>query len=123
MKSGTITRIASVANVKKKQDVINEAIANNRSLHLATLMDPCHLKHAELTELEQQSGGRAVLRGDNVIEDAVGAVFTEQGASASHLTAAKVWDTMSRLPGMSGEANGAVSAHTQVEINVASSLL
>ena len=37
-------------------------------------------------------------------------VFTEQGASASHMTAATVLDTISRLPGMSGEANDAVSA-------------
>ena len=48
-------------------------------------------------------------------------VFTGQGASASHLTAAKVLDTISRLLGMSGEANDAVYAYTQVKMSDASS--
>ena len=33
--------------------------------------------------------------------------FTEQGASASHMTAAKVLDVISKLPGSSGQASGA----------------
>ena len=44
------------------------------------------------------------------------AAFTEQGASASHITAAKVLDVISRLPGCSGQASDAASAHTQVEM-------
>ena len=41
------------------------------------------------------------------------ALFTEHGTSASHMTAAKVLDT--RLPfAITGEANDAVSAFTQV---------
>ena len=39
-------------------------------------------------------------------------VFTEQGASASHLTAAEVLDVISRLLGCSRQASDAVSAHT-----------
>ena len=38
------------------------------------------------------------------------AVFTEQGSSASQMTAAKVMDIISRLPGCSGQAADAVSA-------------
>ena len=44
------------------------------------------------------------------------AVCTEQGASVSHLTAAKALDLISRLPGCSGQATDAVSAYTQVEM-------
>ena len=41
------------------------------------------------------------------------AVFSEQGSSASQMTAAKVMDIMSRLPGCSGQAADAVSTKTQ----------
>ena len=44
------------------------------------------------------------------------AVFTEQGSSASQMTAAKVMDIISRLPGCSGQAADAVSAYTQVKM-------
>ena len=40
------------------------------------------------------------------------AVFTEQGSSASQMTAVKVMDITSRLPGCSGQAADAVSAYT-----------
>ena len=51
------------------------------------------------------------------------AVFTEQGSSASQVTAAKVMDIVSRLPGCAGQAAHAVSAHTQVKMEDASKLL
>ena len=50
-------------------------------------------------------------------------VFTEQGASASHITAAHVLDVISRLPGCSGQASDAVSAYTQVKMKDAPKLL
>ena len=40
-------------------------------------------------------------------------LFTEQGSSASQMTAAKVMDIISKLPGCSGQAADAVSAYTQ----------
>ena len=43
------------------------------------------------------------------------AVFTEQGSSASQMTAAKVMDIISRLPGCDGQAPDEVSAFTQVK--------
>ena len=53
--------------------------------------------------------GRVVLRGDIVKDDSGSyAVFTEQGSSASQMTAAKIMDIISRLP-------DAVSAYTQVK--------
>ena len=51
------------------------------------------------------------------------AVFTEQGSSASQMTAAKVMDIISRLPGSAGQAADSVSAHTQVKMEDAPKLL
>ena len=51
------------------------------------------------------------------------AVFTEQGSSASLMTAAKVMDIISRLPGCAGQAADAVSAYTQVKMEDAPILL
>ena len=51
------------------------------------------------------------------------AVFTEQGSSASLMTAAKVMDIVSRLLGCAGQAADAVSAYTQVKVEDAPTLL
>ena len=51
------------------------------------------------------------------------AVFTERGSSASQITAAKVIDIISRLPGCAGQAKDAVSAKTQVKMEDAPTLL
>ena len=68
--------------------------------------------------------GRIVLRGDIVKNDSGSyAVFTEQGSSASQMTAAKVRDITSRLLGYAGQAADAVSAYTQVKMEDAPSLL
>ena len=81
------------------------------------LMDICHLKNAELEAKYQKYKGRVVLRGDIVKDDSGSyAVFTEQGSSASQMTAAKVVDIISRLPGCAGRAADAVSAYTLVKM-------
>ena len=51
------------------------------------------------------------------------AVFTEQGSSASQMTAAKVMDIFSRLPGYAGQAADAVFANTQVKMEDAPTLM
>ena len=57
-----------------------------------------------------------VLRDDIVKHDSGSyAVFTEQGSSASPVTAAEIMDIISRLPGCDGQAADAVSAYTQVK--------
>ena len=67
--------------------------------------------------------GRVVLRGDTVKDDSGSyAVFTEQGSSASQMTAAKVMDISSRPPGCEGQAADAVSVYTQVKLEDAPSL-
>ena len=77
----------------------------------------CHLKNADLETKHQKYKGRVVLRGDIVKDDSgTDAVFTEQGSSASQMTAAKVMDIISRLPGCAGQAADAVSAYTQVKM-------
>ena len=60
-----------------------------------------------------------MLKGDSGLY----AVFTEQGSSASQMTAAKVMDVKSTLPGCAGQAVDAISAFTQVKIEDAPSLL
>ena len=83
-----------------------------RKVHFASLMDLCHLKNAELETKHQKYKGRIVLRGDIVKDDSGSyAVFKEQGSSASQMTAAKVMDIISRLPGCAGQAADAVSAY------------
>ena len=76
-----------------------------------------HLKNAELEAKHQKYKGRVVLRGDIVKDDSGScAVFTEQGSSASQMTAAKVMDIISRLLDCDGQAADAVSAYTQVKM-------
>ena len=72
----------------------------------------------------QKYKSRVVLRG-NIVKDDSGsyAVFTEQGFSASQMTAAKIMDIISRLPGCDGQAVDAVSVYTQVKMEDAHKLL
>ena len=61
-----------------------------KNVHFVTLMDICHLRNAGLEPQLQMYKGRVVLRGDIVNDDSAAcAVFTEQGSSASQMTAAK----------------------------------
>ena len=90
----------------------------------ASFMDKCHLKNVELEAKHQKYKGRVVFRGDIVKDDSGSyAVFIEQGSSASQMTAAKIMDIISRLPGCDGQAADAVSAKTQVKMEDAHKLL
>ena len=72
----------------------------------------------------QKYKGRVVLRDDIVNDDSGSyAVFTEQGSSASQMTAAKVTDVKTRLPTCAAQAPDAVSAYTQVKMEDAPRLL
>ena len=113
-----------LTRVRSKSEVIDEARTKGAKVHFASLMDICHLKNAELETKHQKYKGRVVLRGDIVKDDFVSyAVFTEQGSSASQMTAAKVMDIISRLPGCAGRAADAVSANTLVKMEDAPKLL
>ena len=97
--------------------MIDEARTSGAKVHFASLMDICHLKNAELEAMHQKYKGRVVLRNDILKDDSESyAVFTEQSSSASQMTAAKIMDIISRLPGCDGQAADAVSAYTQVKM-------
>ena len=78
-------------------------------------MDICHLKkcgvRTQITEVQRQS--RALVRHRKRRLWSLRS-FTEQGSSASEMTAAKIMDVIARLPGCDGQAADAVSAYTQV---------
>ena len=113
-----------LTKVRSKSEVIDDARTKGAKVHFASLMDICHLKNAELEAKHQKNKGRVVLRGDFVKDDSGSyAVFTEQGSSASQMTAAKIMDIISRLPGCAGQAADAVSAHTQIKVEDAPKLL
>ena len=107
----------NVTKVRSKKEVIDEARTQGAKVHFASLMDICHLKNAELEAKHQKYQGRVVLR-DDIVKDDSGsyAVFTEQGSSASQMTAAKIMDIRSRLPGCAGQAADALPAYTQVQM-------
>ena len=114
----------NLTKVRSKKEVIDEARMSGATVHFASSMDICDFKNAELEAKHQKYKGRVVLRGDIVKDDSgAHAVFTEQGSSASQMTAAKIMDIISRLPGCDGQATDAVSAYTQVKMEDAHKLL
>ena len=103
--------------------MIEEARTKGAKVHFASLMDICQKKKAEMEAKGQKYKGRVVLRGDIVKDDSGSyAVFTEQGSSASQMTAAKIMDIISRLLGCDGQAADAVSACTQAKMEDAHKL-
>ena len=86
-------------------------------------MDTCHLTNANGWQ-EHQNTKVDLYSEDDSVKDVSGAhaVFTEQGSSASQMTAAKIMDIISRLPGCDGQAADAVSAYTQVKMEDAHKL-
>ena len=109
----------NLTKVKSKKEVIDEARTSGATVHFASLVDICHLKNAELDAKHQKYKGRVVLRGAIVKDDSGSyAVFTEQGSSASQMTAAKIMDIISRLPPCDGQAAEAVSAKTQEKLKM-----
>ena len=114
----------NLTKVRSKSEVIDEARTKGEKVHCASLMDICHLKNAELEAKHQKYKRRVVLRGDIVKDDSGScAIFTEQGSSASQMTAVRVMDVISRLPWCAGQAADAVSAYTQVKKEDAPKLL
>ena len=103
--------------VRSKKEVIDEARTKGAKVHVASLMDICHLKNAELETKHQKYKGRVVLRGDIVKDDSGSyAVFTEQGSSAAQ------WISYPDCQGCAGQAADAVSAYTQVKMEDAHKL-
>ena len=108
--------------VKSKKEVIKEAQKNNNKVHLKSsfcVIDGL-LSSKEFgvgSTIPEVYKGRVVLRGDIVKDDSVAsAVLTEQGSSASQMTAAKVMNVIARLHECDGQAADAISACTQVKM-------
>ena len=101
---GKARKIASIANdqsQEQKREAIKEAQKEERTVRSGTLMDICHLKNSELGPQFQKDKGQVVLRGDTVKDDSGShAVFTDQGSSASQMTAAKVMDVITKATRM-----------------------
>ena len=106
----------NLTKVRNKNEVIDEARNKGLTVHFASFMDIRHFKNSELEPQYQKYKGWVVLRGDIVKYDSGSyAVSTEQGSSASQMTAATVMDNMSRLTGCDGQAADAVSAYTRLK--------
>ena len=74
-------RLTKVRNVS---GVIAEARNKGHTVHVASLMDLCHLKNSELVSQFRKYKGQVVLQGDIVKDDSGSyAVFTEQGSSTN----------------------------------------
>ena len=103
----------NLTKVRSKKEVIDDARTSGAKVHFASFMDICDLKNAELEANYPKYKGLVVLRGEIVKDDSGSyAAFTEQGSSASQMTAAKIMDIISRPPGCDGQAADAVSAYT-----------
>ena len=111
--------------VKSKKQVIDEAGTSGATVHFCIING--HMSSEKMLNWRQSTKkykGRDVLRGNIVKDDSVAyAVFTEQGSSASQMTAAKIMDIISRLPRCDGQAADAVSAYTQVKMEDAHDLI
>ena len=59
----------NLTKVRSKKEVVDEARTSGATVHLASLMDICHLKNTELEAKHQKYKGRVVLRGDIVKND------------------------------------------------------
>ena len=113
-----------VTKVKSETEVTKEAQKNNNKVPFTSLMDLCLPRNSESEPQFQKYKGRVVLRGDIVKDDSGAyAMFTEQGSSASEMTAAKVVDVIAPLLDCDGQAADAISAYTQVRMEFAQKLL
>ena len=100
-KNGRSSKSSGLANDQGKEQKEGHpgSTEGQRTVHFATPMDICHLENAELEPKCQLYKGWVVLRGDIAGSYAV---FTEQGSSASQMTAAKVMDVIARLRDCAG---------------------
>ena len=85
---------------------------------------PLSLEERELAKHLQKNKERVVLRVTTSKTKKDTELYSQkQGASASRMAAAKILDTISKLPGTAGETSDAISAYTQVKMTEAPRLL
>ena len=80
-------------------------------------MDSCHLKNAELAKHHQTYTSRELCSGVTTSKTKKDTEqYSEARASASQMAVAKFLDTISMLPGVTGETRDAILACTQVKM-------
>ena len=117
---------ASMASYKRQEQETGHREGTNRGKDSSFCNADGFLpfKNPKLEQNGQKYQGRVVLRGDVVKDDSrINAALTEQGSSASQMTAAKALDVSANTWRCAGQASDAVSAHTQVKMENAPTLL
>ena len=83
------------SKARNKKEATQEAQVEGTTVHVSNLMDLGHLKIFELDKKIPSYQGPVVPRGDAVKDDSGSyAVFTDEGSSASNMTAADVLEEM-----------------------------
>ena len=76
----------------------------------------CVVKNSEIAHLRRYKG-RVVFQGNNVRDEfGMQALFPDQGSGASFMTASRVMDAISILPGCTGQQSDAPQAYTQCHL-------
>ena len=87
----------------EKPKVKAEPIRKCQTMHFGSLMALYHEKNSQLPPDKRSYKGRVVCRGDTVKDESGNlALFNEQGAGASQMSAAKLLDAIARMPCMNG---------------------
>ena len=109
------------SEVREYWDVQREAKqkldATGVHTHFGSLFDLCVEKASELEEAKRRYKGRVVFGGHRIHDEfGLAAEFPEQGSGASMISASKLCDAVSMLPGCDGEQSDATSAYTQSKL-------
>ena len=104
-------------SVAEYESVRKNAQKEKRTVHFGRVYPLCHIKNSQLSREKWNYKGRVVFEGNRITDqDGTWAVFSEQGTSASHLSAAKFLDALARMPGNAGQDSDAMGAYTQTEL-------
>ena len=104
----------SKRDVREYDDVRREAVKKKKQVHFGRTYGFVVIKHPELEKEQWVPKGRVVFIGNRVADQSgFAALFSEQGSSSSHLTAANLLDAIGHMPGMSVENADATGAYTQ----------
>ena len=104
----------TVTHGSMKKSKAQQPRNTTRSVHFASLVDFCHLKHNELAKHSQNTNKGQSCSWERATSNTTMDTeqhSTEQGASISQVAAARFLDTLSTLHGMACEAKDAVAAY------------
>ena len=102
------------SDVREYDDVRREALRGDKQVHFGRTVGFVVIKHSELDKAHWIPKGIVVFIGNRVADQSgFAALFSEQGSSSSHLTAANILDAIGHMPGMCVENADAIGADTQ----------